>query len=625
MRSNTAQILLIIAAVLALRLPFLNQPIQGDDVYYLYGAEHAQIDPLHPDHTRYVFLGDEVDMRGSSHGPLNSWVLGAILAAAGDVREVPFHLVYALFSIAAALAAWWLARRFSERPLLATLLFIAVPPFVVNGNSLEADIPFLAFWLVSVALFVVAVDHESKLALAGSALAAALASMAAYQAIFLTPIFFLYLWQTKRQWMAAWAAALAAPAAILIWQVFERASSGALPAAVLSNYMQVYGFQVFAQKVRSAVALVVHTGWIVSPIVIWGAFAKGRWRIGAAALAGIAAAIYDYNPLFGVSIATGVLVLSWAISEGEQIGQWIAIFFAGALVIFFAGSARYLLPIAAPLAILAARSAKPWLLFTGFGLQMAVSLTLAAANFQHWEGYRQFAQSLAPRIAGKRVWVNAEWGLRFYLESQGALPLTKNQPLAPGDVVVSSTLAHPVIVRAPLAPLAQTDIRPAIPFRLISLSGRSGYSSSARGLLPFEISREPADRVRADVVLERKAELTYINPKAPESAGQILSGLYPDGWMEREASVLLKTPSGRAGLRVEIFIPTDAPARQMRMIVGGEVIAEDTFGKPGAYTLAAPYSTADPSITLTIATDKTHRAPGDQRELGLVITGVGFR
>ena len=29
-----------------LRVPFLHQAIQGDDVYYLYGAEHAQIDPL---------------------------------------------------------------------------------------------------------------------------------------------------------------------------------------------------------------------------------------------------------------------------------------------------------------------------------------------------------------------------------------------------------------------------------------------------------------------------------------------------------------------------------------------------------------------------------------------------
>ena len=144
--------LAIIALVILLRLPFLNQPIQGDDVYYLYGAEHAQIDPLHPLDTRYMFLGDMVDMRGHPHGPVNPWILAILLAAFGDVREVPFHLAYTLFSVIAALAMWSLARRFCERPFAATLLFLAVPAFVVNGNSFEADLPFLAFWMASVAL-----------------------------------------------------------------------------------------------------------------------------------------------------------------------------------------------------------------------------------------------------------------------------------------------------------------------------------------------------------------------------------------------------------------------------------------------------------------------------------------
>ena len=148
------QALAIIALVLALRLPFLHQAIQGDDLYYLYGAQHAQIEPLHPDHAKYLFDGDLVEMRGHSHPPLNSWILGALLFACGDVREVPFHLAYSLFSIIAALAMFSLARRFCERPFLATLLFIAVPAFVVNGNSLESDLPFLAFWMLAIAWFV---------------------------------------------------------------------------------------------------------------------------------------------------------------------------------------------------------------------------------------------------------------------------------------------------------------------------------------------------------------------------------------------------------------------------------------------------------------------------------------
>ena len=40
------QFLIVTLFVLVLRLSFLYQAIQGDDLYYLYGAEHAQVDPL---------------------------------------------------------------------------------------------------------------------------------------------------------------------------------------------------------------------------------------------------------------------------------------------------------------------------------------------------------------------------------------------------------------------------------------------------------------------------------------------------------------------------------------------------------------------------------------------------
>src|SRR5688572_17881140 len=124
-------LLVTFGIVLLLRLPFLTQPVQGDDVYYLFGAQHALIDPAHPSHAKYVFQGEVVDMRGHPHPPLNSWILAALLAIFGDVYEVPFHAVYIVFSLIAAWAMWSLARRFSEWPLGATLLFLSVPAFVV--------------------------------------------------------------------------------------------------------------------------------------------------------------------------------------------------------------------------------------------------------------------------------------------------------------------------------------------------------------------------------------------------------------------------------------------------------------------------------------------------------------
>src|SRR6478672_3672681 len=122
-------LLLIICLVLFIRLPFLNQAVQGDDHIYLKEAAHALIDPFHPSDVKDVFLGDNVDLRGHSHPPLDAWVLAGLLAVFGDVREVPFHAAYIAFSLIAVLAMWSLARRFSPHPVWAALLLIAVPAF----------------------------------------------------------------------------------------------------------------------------------------------------------------------------------------------------------------------------------------------------------------------------------------------------------------------------------------------------------------------------------------------------------------------------------------------------------------------------------------------------------------
>ena len=161
------QLIIVALLVLALRLPFLYQALQGDDILYLTEAAHAQIDPLHPKHTEYVFMGRDIDMRGQSHPPLNAWFLALLIAVNRDVSEIPFHAAYILFSLLAACSALILARRFSPRPLFATLLFLATPAFVINGTSLESDVPFVSLWLVSVALYVTAVDRRVPAAAPG--------------------------------------------------------------------------------------------------------------------------------------------------------------------------------------------------------------------------------------------------------------------------------------------------------------------------------------------------------------------------------------------------------------------------------------------------------------------------
>jgi hypothetical protein len=575
--------------VLLIRVPFLNQAIQGDDHIYLTEAAHALIDPLHPNNVKYVFLGDEVDLRGNSHPPGNAWPLAVLIAAFGDVKEVPFHAAYIVFSLIAVWAMWSLAVRFSPQPFWATLLFLAVPAFVVNGGSLEADLPFLAFWMAGVALFC-----ADRLVL--SALCMAAAAMMAYQAVFLAPILAVYVWlhhtrgqRARRAWPL-----LAPLLTVVAWQVYTRMTTGVMPAAQLSGYLSSYGFQQFQHKLENALMLFIHSWFIVCPLLVPATFLLA-WR-----------KRREPDTLFLLA--------------------WIGIFFAGALVVFFAGSARYLLPMAAPVALLASRLRPKWLAL-GFAVQLALGLGLAIVNYQHWDGYREFAAALRGPAAGHRVWVDNDWGLRYYLEADHGLAARKGQHLRPGDIVVSSQLGSNVQFTVPLSPIAKQVIQPAIPLRLIGLESHSGYSTVAKGFWPFGISAGVIDRVRAAQVMERHPTLEYLTLGAPGAAEQIVSGIDPsDHWMFKSAVVVVKNPAVPSKLRVAFYISGKAPARHITLSLDGREVAAHTYSGPGSYTLDSSQAVvgSGDSAAVQIDVDRTFFAPGDKRELGVVLMGVGF-
>ncbi len=585
--------LIVAAFVLLVRLPFLAHPVQGDDLYYLAGAQHAQIDPLHPTHTRYVFLGDWVDMRGHPHPPLNSWLLAALLAWRGDVEEVPFHAAYLVLSLMAALAMYALARRFAPHPLWATLLFCSVIPFVVNGASLESDLPLVAFWTAGVALYV----WEAHWAL--TALALALAALTAFQAVLLTPILAVYAWLFRRRSAAAWLLALTPPAALAGWQLFELLTSGTLPLAVLQGHFQKYGFQGLTNKMRNAAALAVHACWIVPPFLPLAAAWNWRGRD----------------------------------REALLLGAWAVLFFSGALVMFFSGAARYLWPMAAPVCLLVARLPIPWLA-AGVAMQLTLSLGLAWVNLEHWSAYRAFAESLREHAETRRVWINGEWGLRFYLEALGGLPLVHGQAVRPGEIVVTSELGYPASFTTgggALTPLARMEIRPALPLRLIGLESRSAYSTYRNGYWPFDVSRGVIDRVRAELVVEREPAREWLPMNAPDAAEHLVSGIdrleeNRYRWMMRRGVLLLRNPPVPKPVRVQLYLPEGAAARELTIEVDGRVIERRALSGPGAHTVeTAPVRGGGPTVTLALEVDRTFSSPGDRRELGIVLAEAGFR
>jgi hypothetical protein len=363
-----------------------------------------------------------------------------------------------------------------------------------------------------------------------------------------------------------------------------------MPAAKLAGYFATYGFQGVANKAASALMLFIHSWWIVFPALVPGAI-LAAWR-------------KRREP------------------DTQFLMAWIGLFFAGAVVVFFAGSARYLLPMAAPVCLLASRLRVKWLA-PAVAVQLAIGLALAVVNYQHWDGYRAFAAELRQVSAGHRVWVDNDWGLRYYIESDHGVAARKGQALRAGDIVVSSELGHGAEFTAPLSLIASATIDPAIPLRLVGLETYSGYSTVSEGFLPFGMEGGVIDRVTARMAMERHPTLEYVTTGTPAAAEQIVSGVFPqDRWMSLAAEVALKTPAMPKRLRAEFYIPPAAKARRVTLLLDGREVASKTYAAPGPYTLETSEAVTGSSVEIRV--DRTFRAPGDQRDLGMILTRVGF-
>jgi len=503
--------MLIAALVLAGIVPFSSRAVFMDEHIFLQVAKSAQTHWLFPQDTPGMFFGiPKANFADHTHPPVGEYYLALIYAVLGQFQEVPFRILFSVFSIIAAFSFYKLACRFTSEPLYVTVLFVLTPAFFLYMPTLMMDIPMLAFLLAGFALYFEHVQGRRG-ALPLASVCFVLAAGTGYTALVPLACFFVGLILSKRPWKELLSVG-AAPAALAIWLVALTIHFGSFP---LSRTVAFYTSQ--GSVSLNALATLTFIGgvtvfpWIaigrrVSPIVMFVALAAmyAPWpaRVYPVWIAVLASAGFAMLILFGLSARK--LILS-----GKNNGEAFLLLWLPATLLFFilVGdmiNARYILLTVPALYLVIFRDTTERRLIAMIVPTAFLSVLLAYADFSFVNANRDWVEStvLPLERQGFRVWSAAESGLRFYLEQTGASSLTSRDTRpAPGEIVVRHAVGTPFHyglsdqIEPLLIVLRTFSLENRFPLRTFNAISRAGMHDSRLGLAPFTLSRAPFDRI----------------------------------------------------------------------------------------------------------------------------------
>ena len=142
---------IIAVAVLVITLPFINKAFEWDDGEVIKFAEVFKDNPTQLHLENFGYLGRFNEQFRTSHPPGVSYYLAFYMKLGFGVNEALYHMAFIIFPLIAAISMYLLARRFTRHALVAALLLVVTPGFIVTSHSLWSDMPGVAFWLLATA------------------------------------------------------------------------------------------------------------------------------------------------------------------------------------------------------------------------------------------------------------------------------------------------------------------------------------------------------------------------------------------------------------------------------------------------------------------------------------------
>jgi len=534
-RRNLSLALLLLAAG-AITLPFIFKSFHLDDTFFVWLAREKLSHPLAlglPDHG---YEGNFFSLYLDTHPPLLTSYLALLMRICGGVSEAGLHSGFVIFPALAAMSMYVLARRFTGSPLVAALLLVVSPGFMVMSQSIMTDVPALSLWLAGIAAYVYGVDRNSGRLFVLGGVFISLAILTTYQSFSLLPLLFLYaLLKRGITWksMAPLMAGLVVFAGIVLLYFLKTGGPPKLSYSIGLNLAPAF----IANKILATVSVV--GGAIVFPVLLTVGMLKGRKDYLAFAV------IFALLMLFFLSKASsgqytdasailqslfysaGLLAIyrffnmgvdsavarPLSAKDGDNIFLilWISGVLVYSIILLPYASTRYLLPLFPPVILMFveyARTVFPtgvkWSCFAVVAIvcTAVTGFSASIADYQLSNVYRDFASAYSQKLQadGHAVWFAGEFGLRYYLEDNGGRYLTRddNSPV-PGDHVI---LSHDLIAHYISDDLynrleleQSVDYPAGWPVRVESVGSQAGFYDQFHGNLPYSLSTEPLETI----------------------------------------------------------------------------------------------------------------------------------
>ncbi|MGH7680412.1 MAG: ArnT family glycosyltransferase, partial [Candidatus Eiseniibacteriota bacterium] len=185
--------LFVLAAITVLALlPFAGKAYHIDDPLFVWAGKRIATQPLDPYGFQVNWYGYTLPMSDvTKNPPLTSYAIAAAAAVAG-FGERPLHLAFLLPAIVVILMTYLLAEKLCGRPLLAALVTLTTPVFLLSSTTVMSDTMMLAWWMAATYLWVTGLETRTPWRLALAGLCIALSALSKYFGMTLIPLLILY-------------------------------------------------------------------------------------------------------------------------------------------------------------------------------------------------------------------------------------------------------------------------------------------------------------------------------------------------------------------------------------------------------------------------------------------------